>query len=185
MRPAVSFALVMVFPCGVSVVTFLESTADFSECREFRWKLTRRWSDGPTIAVIGLNPSTADAEKLDPTVTRCVRRADALGFGELVMLNLFAFRSTARNVLTKRHRAGLEIVGSHNDDTIRREARAAEMVLCCWGADGALAGRGSFVLAGPLAGLKLHCLETTKSGHPQHPLYLPYSLEPRVFGKRA
>lgn len=162
---------------------FLESTAEFSPCRQFRWTLLRRWSDGPTVAFIGLNPSTADEHQLDPTVTRCVNRADALGFGRLVMLNIFAFRSTDPKALKVRLRAGLEIVGERNDETIRREARAADQVVCCWGSHGKIAGRGSYVLAGPLAGVRLHCLETTRGGHPAHPLYLPYSLEPRAFGR--
>ena len=35
--------------------------ANFSPCRTWRYKLSRRWSPaGPMIAFVGLNPSTAD-----------------------------------------------------------------------------------------------------------------------------
>ena len=61
---------------------YLEATAHISTCGQFRYRLTRRWAAGPRIAFIGLNPSIANAEILDPTVTRCVRRARAMGFME-------------------------------------------------------------------------------------------------------
>jgi hypothetical protein len=164
------------------VVTFTESTADFSPCREFRYRLTRRWSDGPTIAFIGLNPSTADEFQLDPTVTRCVRRADRLGFGRLVMLNLFAFRATDPQDMFKRHRAGRDVIGPDNDEWLRREASEAATVVCAWGNHGTLAGRDREVLR-LLGGIKLHCLGKSKTGQPKHPLYLPYSRELVTLGR--
>ena len=163
-------------------MNFTESSAAFSTCGTSRYRLTRRWSDGPTIAFIGLNPSTADQFKLDPTVTRCVRRADKLGFGRLVMLNLFAFRSTDPQALKDRHNAGLEIVGEENDDVIREEAIAASKVVCAWGTLGTLAGRDRHVLR-LLGGLTLYCLGKSKDGHPKHPLYLPYSCKLQPLGK--
>lgn len=155
-------------------MTFTESSAAFSTCREFRYTLTRRWSDGPTIAFIGLNPSTADEFQLDPTVKRCVTRADRLGFCRLVMLNLFAFRATDPKVMVQRQLDGLDVIGPENDRTIREEAQAAETVVCAWGTLGPLAGRDRHVLR-LLGGIQLHCLGKSKGGHPKHPLYLPYS----------
>jgi hypothetical protein len=154
---------------------FTESSAAFSNCRDFRFRLTRRWSDGPTIAFIGLNPSTADEFKLDPTITRITRRANALGFGRLVMLNLFAYRSTDPAALKQRFDAGLEIIGDQNNQTIRQEAEKAATVVCAWGVHGTLARRDRDVLR-LLGGIKLHCLGKSKDGHPKHPLYLPYSV---------
>jgi hypothetical protein len=157
---------------------YLKATAWFSDCGQFRYRLTRRWSDGPTIAFIGLNPSIANAEILDPTVTRCVRRAQALGYGQITMLNLFAFVSTDRSVLAKRVRAGLPIVGDRTDQVIRRETGRANLVLCCWGVTGTLAGRSEEVLTRVLRDRPLYCLRRTRGGHPEHPLYLPYALKP-------
>ncbi|OAI56451.1 hypothetical protein AYO47_02100 [Planctomyces sp. SCGC AG-212-M04] len=157
---------------------YLEATAWFSDCGQFRYRLTRRWSDGPTIAFIGLNPSSANAEILDPTVTRCVRRAQTLGYGAITMLNLFAFVSTDRSVLATRERVGLPIVGDRTDQVIRRETARANLVLCCWGVTGALGGRSEDVLTGVLRDRRLHCLRKTLGGHPEHPLYLPYALKP-------
>ena len=161
---------------------YTEATADFSPCELFRYRLTRCWSDGPTVAFIGLNPSTADAFKLDPTITRCVRRADRLGFGRLVMLNLFAYRATDPADMLKRQRSGRDVIGPENDAWIRREATAASAVVCAWGVHGTLERRDRDVLR-LLGGIKLHCLGKSKDGHPRHPLYLPYSQELVTLGR--
>lgn len=42
--------------------------AQFSACRRWRYTLRIVWSEGRLIQFIGLNPSTADEFKDDPTV---------------------------------------------------------------------------------------------------------------------
>lgn len=163
-------------------VTFTESTADFSPCGLFRYTLTRRWSEGPTMVFIGLNPSTADEHKLDPTVKRCVIRAQRLGFGRLVMLNLFAFRATDPKVMHARHAAGYDVIGPDNDWNLREECLGAKTVVCAWGNLGTLAGRDKAVLR-LLGGIRLFCLGKSKGGHPKHPLYLPYSRQLVTLGR--
>lgn len=72
--------------------------AVFSTCKRFRYSLLRRWNDASDdaryINFIMLNPSTADATENDPTVERCCKRAQALGYGRLIVTNIFALRST-------------------------------------------------------------------------------------------
>ena len=69
--------------------------ANFSRCRQFRYTLWRRWDKTlPPVMMIGLNPSTADAHRNDPTIRRCIGFAKRWGHGGLVMTNLFAFRAT-------------------------------------------------------------------------------------------
>jgi hypothetical protein len=78
-----------------STPPILRSGADFSPCRTWRYKLSRRWSlTGPMIAFVGLNPSTADEIDDDPTVRRCIGFARRWGFSGMYMLNVFAYRST-------------------------------------------------------------------------------------------
>jgi hypothetical protein len=73
----------------------------FSPCRTWRYTLERVWAPPEgyrgareVAAFIGLNPSTADEVKNDPTVTRCINYARRWGFHGMFMLNIFALRST-------------------------------------------------------------------------------------------
>jgi hypothetical protein len=150
-------------------------SAQFSGCRTWRYVLRRVWNpDRAPVAFIGLNPSTADESLDDPTIRRCVGFAKSWGFGGLVMLNLFAFRSTDPQVL----REVADPIGPHNDGWIESETRRRE-VICCWGVHGTLKDRDSAVLK-TLRGAK--CLGTTKDGHPRHPLYLSKDTYREGFG---
>lgn len=53
------------------------------------------------------------------------------------------------------------------------------MIVAAWGTRGALLGRDVEV-RGMLfdEGLELVALRLTKDGHPEHPLYIPYDVEP-------
>jgi hypothetical protein len=71
--------------------------AVFSKCGRFRYSLLRQCNDADDAKLINfimLNPSTADAMKNDPTVERCCKRAQALGYDRLIVTNVFALRST-------------------------------------------------------------------------------------------
>jgi hypothetical protein len=70
------------------------SEAVFSPDRAYRYLLIRRWAlGGPTMTMIMLNPSTADAHADDPTIRRCVSLARREGCAALEVVNLFALRS--------------------------------------------------------------------------------------------
>ena len=59
-----------------------------------QWRYTLGRSGARPLLVIGLNPSTATQEKLDPTVTRVEKVAQQCGFDGFVMLNLYPVRAT-------------------------------------------------------------------------------------------
>lgn len=150
-----------------------ESGASFSPCRAYRYSLWRKWGpeqDGYAMFV-GLNPSTADETLNDPTVRRCIAFAKGWGYSGMFMTNIFAFRATDPEVM----KAQAEPVGQENDDTLRRLARGAGVVVAAWGVHGKHAGRDSEVRA-LLPGI--HCLKLTKKGAPGHPLYLKKTLVP-------
>jgi hypothetical protein len=44
--------------------------------------------------IIGLNPSTADENQDDPTITRCINFAKSWGYGGVCVTNLFAYCAT-------------------------------------------------------------------------------------------
>ena len=73
----------------------LFSDAFFSKDRLYRYALWRIWDNElPKVLFIGLNPSTADEVKDDPTIRRCIRYALDWGYGGYLMGNIFAYRST-------------------------------------------------------------------------------------------
>jgi hypothetical protein len=151
--------------------------AYFSPCRKWRYQLWRIWDwHIPFLNVIGLNPSTADETHNDPTIERCQRRAKAMGFGGLMMTNLFAFRATDPTVM----KCYYAPIGPENNDYILDAAKRVGMVLCAWGTNGTHLGRDLEVLQ-LLEGFDLHCLRVTKDGIPGHPLYLPYSQQPKLY----
>lgn len=166
----------------MSQINLLQATTApgvYSPCGTYRYVLHRRWGTGDTVCFVMLNPSTADDERDDPTVRRCIGYAQAWGYGALVVLNLFAVRSTdPRGLLEVR-----DPVGPANDWWIAREAKAGAVV-CAWGA-GAAAPRLIHPRARQVcelltdAGVALKAIATTKAGWPRHPLYLRKDLTPR------
>lgn len=153
------------------------STAIYSDCERYRYSLTRIWDPaGQKALFVMLNPSTATEVQNDPTVERCERRARALGFGSFQVTNIFAWRDTD----PRKMRAAANPVGPENDDAICRGALWADQVIAAWGTHGAHLDRGHRVeklLRG--TGQPLFHLGLSKAGHPKHPLYIPYSEQPR------
>jgi len=152
--------------------------AAFSPCGQYRYQLWRTWDAArPKAVFIMLNPSTADQATNDPTVERCQRRAAAMGFGGLLVGNLFALRSTDPAALYTH----TDPVGPDNNASILEIAAGAGIVICAWGKHGSCYGdRGSRVrsaLQG--AGMDLHYLKLNKDGTPAHPLYIPYGTLPQ------
>jgi hypothetical protein len=145
----------------------------FSEDLTYRYRLWRRWDvKRPIVNFLMLNPSTADEVKNDPTVERCQRRAMAMGAGELIVTNIFAFRATDPAELMNVE----DPVGPDNDVEILKAAKIADVVVCAWGVHGCLCGRQGLVIRDLLlAEIRLHCLGKTKNGHSRHPLYVAYA----------
>lgn len=155
-----------------------DAGAIFDDFERFRFRLWRTFEAAldldpdKRMCFVMLNPSTADAFVLDPTVTRCIGFAKREGCGRLDVVNCFALRSTDPKALRKAIRHGADPVGPGNDDHIIEAASEADVVVAAWGAHAKLLDRGARVLdllhdAGPV-----HCLAWTKDGTPGHPLYV-------------
>lgn len=150
----------------------MTSSASFSPCRIYRYELWRSWNTGGKVCMfIGLNPSTADESKDDPTIRRCIRFAQDWGYDELCMTNLFAFRATDPKVM----KAAPSPIGPDNDATLLRLSTNAAVVVAAWGVHGDHRDRARQVL-GMIPNLT--ALRLTKDGTPSHPLYLPANLSP-------
>lgn len=152
------------------------SIAIYSDCERYRYALTRIWdADGQRAHFIMLNPSTATEIQNDPTVERCERRARALGFGAFRVTNIFAWRDTD----PRKMRKAAEPVGAENDTAILEGCAWADRTIAAWGTHGEHLGRGPAIEALlRREGYALYHLGLSKAGHPKHPLYIGYQVQP-------
>lgn len=154
----------------------MDKGAQFSACRIYRYVLWRTWAQGKGhVTFIGLNPSTADENKDDPTIRRCIGFTKAWGFGGIYMLNIFAFRATN----TKELKRASEPVGPKNDEFLKMYLDPIGLNIACWGTLGAYRHRGYYVTS-LLGKDNLSCLGMTQNGQPRHPLYLKRDIEPET-----
>jgi hypothetical protein len=152
------------------------SGAVLTPCGRYRYLLWRRWDDGGDIcAFIGLNPSTADETNDDPTVRRMRRFAMDWGYGELWVLNAYAWRATDPRALRQNLS---QAVGPLNNEYVIGAAHYAARVVAAWGnhCDELRAHSIRQLVRG--ADKSLYHLGLTKIGQPRHPLYLAASTVP-------
>jgi hypothetical protein len=169
----------VIFTDTMLTLPYKSKGAVISACGLYRYILRRCWDETLPPCVAGmLNPSTADADDDDPTITRVVRRATRLGCGSLVVWNLYAFRATDPAQL------GLvaDPVGPENRGWICKAlgecADSLGTAFVGWGsrcADQSLISDVQTIAAE--LSVKLFCLGVTKEGHPRHPLYVSYSTD--------
>jgi len=109
------------------------SSAEFSPDRVHRYELWRTWDKSKGIAMfIGLNPSTADEIKNDPTVTRCINYAKKWGYGGMIMSNIFAYRATDPKIM----KGATDPVGPDNDEWLVKSSKEAGLIVAAWGNHG-------------------------------------------------
>ena len=153
--------------------------AYIDQSKRYRYWLSRTISSleigvelsGRAVFVM-LNPSTADAELDDNTIRRCAGFTYEWRCLELVVVNLFAFRSTN----PKKLYGVADPIGVENDRWIQEKTEKAHVVVAAWGCHGRHLGRAREVAAMMAKlGRKIHHLGLTKDGFPSHPLYLPNS----------
>ena len=158
----------------------IERRAVFDRTGKYRYSLSRVWAcHRPRILFVMLNPNQADDLRDDPTIKRCTGLADALGFGSLAVVNLFAYRAKTPRLL----REAKEPVGIKNDMHIRNAASQSHSIVVAWGNHGCLKERDQEVLALLSEFGSLYSFGRTKLNMPKHPLYLPGAarLEPFVY----
>lgn len=149
-----------------SDINGIKSIAKYSDCERYRYVLTRVWNDKiGRVMFIGLNPSTANEIKNDPTVTRMVNFSKKWGFGSITVCNIFAFRST----FPKHMKNEKDPVGLQNDELIKKELKNVKLVVAAWGNHGKFLNRNKEVLKY----LKnFYHFGFTKLNEPRHVLYL-------------
>ncbi len=163
-----------------------ERVARFSNCEKYRYLLSVVWDESlPQVQFIGLNPSTADEMKDDPTLRRVKGFARAWNMGGVMMTNLFAWRDTSPATMKKQLNpigesglfltvAGFEFSNANDLELYTTRIRCA-VAIAAWGTHGSHLYRAAKVKQFIT---NLSCLRLTKQGHPEHPLYLPKNLTP-------
>lgn len=141
---------------------YIAKDAKFSDCGKYRYYLMRQWSTAPMAMVIGLNPSKADAEDDDATISALRRLLEPLHYGGVYMTNLFAYISTNPDDL----RSTPNPVGDNDDwlDIIRGKC---QHVVFAWGSFKQAKYRADKIIYKfPDA----YVFGKTAKGHPLHPL---------------
>lgn len=147
--------------------TYTPSGAVFSRSMSYRPMLWRYWGPGKAfLHICGLNPSTADHEKNDPTIRREIDFAKRWGYDGLLKTNAFDLRATDPRVMLA-HPIPLS---DDNDWWISAcQIRAAPPHgIAAWGVHGNHQGRADYLKQCYL----WRCLGLTKDGFPRHPLYV-------------
>jgi hypothetical protein len=155
----------------------IKRSAIISDDGLYRYEARRVWDISARPLVLGaLNPSKADGEIDDPTMTRGMVRSERLGCGSLIVWNLGAGRATDPVDWLKM----ADPIGPENDAHIRRiliECRERDgIAVVGWGALGGTRSRDRIVCRiAAEVGVTFKCLGVTKFGQPRHPLYVAYS----------
>lgn len=151
----------------------------------YRYELTRRWDERHRLAVVLVNPSTANELDDDPTSRWLMSFARAHGFGGVQIGNLYALRSSKPTALAEHP----DPVGPRNNAWLRTVIQTAAptgWLLVGWG-NGAekLPSYRQRVrwLCEATADrmIEMRALGVTKSGAPWHPLRRRLDTQPVVW----
>lgn len=151
----------------------IQSGAQFSECRRYRYHLWRVWADeSPIMVFVMMNPSTADEVDNDPTIRKCIHFAKRDGFGGISVRNVFAFRATKPCDLIK----AADPFGPENEIGLLHSRGVCLMtrLVVAWGKP--IGGRrlaGYYQRVANACQINSpYCLGVNNDGSPKHPLFL-------------
>ena len=157
------------------------NTAVISPCEKYRYYLSRKLAPEhqriSRCAFIMLNPSTADATKDDPTIRRCMAYAEREGAGELIVGNLYAYRTPSPKAL----RDAQYPVGEQNDLWLYTILRGCEVVIVGWGTKAERYRVLQFEEILDELNMDVFCLHQNTDGSPGHPLFLKADAELLVY----
>lgn len=151
-------------------------SAIISDCGAYRYTLTRKThtlADRKPCLFIMLNPSTADAQKDDPTIRKCLHYARREGCTDLTVVNLYALRATHPEDLRDHGNPS----GPENQAHILEQIKAHRLglVILAWGSHKFINPKYVDAILFQLfrANVTPKCLAINQDGNPRHPLYVP------------
>ena len=124
-----------------------------------------------------LNPSRADAEVNDPTITRCINFVKFWGYGRLEVVNLFAYRTSKPSLLKQ----AAKTISRDNDRYIIERVEKCDRLILAWGNHGTWQRQDLYMLQLLKNHNHLYSLGITKRGCPRHPLYLSSTIKPQIY----
>lgn len=159
----------------------VERDAYLSICGAYRYWLTRRWDERPILVVVMFNPSTADHEVDDPTISLLSHIASHNGYGGITVVNACPLRSSDPALAAAMIRAGLDCDWWARDELMENQAAIrtavgnASAVLLAWGNLGQVCPSWMDTILETInealpAGARVYCLGRTAGGHPMHPM---------------
>lgn len=148
-----------------------------------RLVLTRVWGnpEARRPLLLGHNPSEASAERDDPTSWRMIHFGKSWGWAGYDMVNVYPWgspdpKACRRIAAQEAERDDLCVDMLANNRAVRELAADAPFILACFGDlchDPEALARTLGMIADVRRGqgrTVLHCLGTTKSGNPKHPM---------------
>lgn len=151
--------------------------AVFSGCGLYRYLLEHDFGgSGPVISLGMVNPSKADGEKNDSTMTKVDGFAIRIGASLVKVWNLCALIDKDVKAL----RSAADPIGRENDAYITRAIQDSDIHIVAWGPASKLPKelRGRWRAVADVltrAGAKPMCWGTAIDGQPRHPLMLAYA----------
>ncbi len=130
------------------------------------------------VICVGINPSTAAPNDLDPTLKSAERIANANGYDAFLMFNVYAQRATRPDDMERTRNEWLHAENMKAFRYLLSIAGERPAVWAAWGAiiekRGYLADcvRDMTALAAEYEAEWYHAGPISKAGHPHHPLYL-------------
>jgi hypothetical protein len=152
----------------------LEKTAVISPDGLYRYSLGRFCDKvGDPMVFCMLNPSTADAEKDDPTIRRCMGFAKREGKAGIIVVNIFARRTQSPKELRDWAENGEDVIGPENEKHLYHVAKKWDGIVCAWGSAKITEDMEWFSVRRFWDwGARTYHLGKTKTGQPRHPLYV-------------
>lgn len=155
--------------------------AEFSRDGLCRFSLWRIWDESkPFVMFVGLNPSTANADRDDATIRRVRSIAKNIGYGGVYMCNCFSYISTNPKMLQGETLDAIMM----NGQIISRIAEKCKDVIFAWGNFDIVRDRGVDKLLAERFPNAL-ALHINKNGSPKHPLYCKTDIQPVLYRKQT
>jgi len=157
----------------------MKKGAILSESRQYRYQLWRIWDDEkPKVLFIMHNPSKADEDENDPTITRCINFAKSWGYGGIYVGNISPYIATKPAELNNVSEP--DLFPRSNILNILWMAEKCQLHVLAYGVPHKKLKNWP-VHTYDLNHVKFHAIHKTKNGYPGHPLYLKADLKPKLY----